>query len=269
MERELADIRGGIEARAADLEAARREVARLQRVPRAEMLPMLQLAHELRSPLTSIQSALDVLVQGYASTSLDMQNEMLELSRERVEAMLTRINDFLTLGAVRHSAGEEARKTHVQLDDVVRKMAPDMKVKARWRALELEVDVPETMPPILGVSDDMEYLVANLVGNAIKYTNAGGQVAVSLRATEDRVIGAVTDSGIGISDEDLRRIFDEFYRADHAKDMDAYGSGLGLSIVKRVVETHGGRLQVESEVGTGSTFTFSFPRSDVKERGSE
>ena len=267
LENAMREARDRIETLAADLEAANREAARLKRVPTAEMLPMLQLAHELRSPLTSTQSALDMLLQGYATTSLEMQNEMLELARGRVEAMLARINDFLRLGVVRHAEQADDRLAHVDLADAMRKMAPEMQVRARWRAVELIIDAPESLPMIRGTHDDMGYLLGNLVGNAIKSTNPGGRVAVSLSATEDSVIGAVSDTGIGIPAEDIPRIFDEFYRAQDAKDMDAQGSGLGLAIVKRVVETYGGRLRVESTVGTGSTFSFRFPRVDAIERG--
>jgi two-component system phosphate regulon sensor histidine kinase PhoR len=142
-----------------------------------------------------------------------------------------------------------------------------MQVRARWRAVELTINVPASVPGIRGTADDMGYLLSNLIGNAIKYTDAGGRVVVSLQGTDDEVIGSVSDTGIGIPEDDIPRIFDEFYRSQHARDRDAQGSGLGLAIVKRVVEAYGGHIHVESALGEGSTFTFAFPRVEATERG--
>ena len=229
---------------------------------------MLQLAHELRSPLSAAQSALDMLLQGYATTSLELQNEMLILARDRVETMLTRINDFLRLGAVRREEGDSALQ-RVRLTQILSRLAPEMRVRARWKAVEIEFDVPESVPPVRGTVDDMEYLLSNLISNAVKYTNPGGVISVSLQERAEGVIGAVSDTGIGIPPEDLPHIFDEFYRAQQAKDMDSHGSGLGLSIVKRVVERYGGQLTVESELGEGSTFAFVFPKLEATESASQ
>ena len=261
-ERELGATRGELEERSVALAAAEREVARLRRIPRAEILPMLQLAHELRSPLASIQNAADVLLQGYAETDPELHDEMLTLARERAQNMLARVNDFMRLGAVRH-AEIERKVQPVQLLDVVRRLVPELRIRARWRAVSFRLDVPERLPTINATYEDMEHLVSNLANNAIKYTNPGGKVTISLREEEGHITGAVEDTGIGISPEDMPRIFDEFYRAETAKHMDTTGTGLGLAIAKRVVDLYGGKLQVESEPGRGSKFSFVFPKAEA------
>jgi len=183
---------------------------------------------------------------------------MLSLARDRAATMLARVNDFLRLGAVRHA--ELERKAHpVQLLEVLRRSAPEKRVRARWRAVDLHLDVPDSLPLVMGTSEEMEHLLSNLINNAIKYTDPGGKVTVSLREENHSVVGVVEDTGIGISPEDLPWILDEFYRAESAKDM-AGGTGLGLSIVKRVVDLYGGQIDVESELGKGSKFTFTFPK---------
>ena len=260
-EKELSVVKEELRDRSRELTVAEREVGRLKRIPKAEILPMLQLAHELRSPLASIQNSLDMLLQGYAVSNIELQNEMLNLARDRAVTMFERVNDFLRLGAIRH-AEIERKVQPTQLLDVVRRLAPEMHVKARWRAVDLYLDVPDSLPLINATNEDMEHLLSNLLNNAIKYTNSGGKVTLSLREEQGSVAGAVEDTGIGISPEDLPRIFDEFYRAERAKDMDATGTGLGLSIAKRVVETYGGQLQVESELGKGSRFSFVFPKAN-------
>jgi len=259
-EKELAAARKELEQQSMTLVVAEREVARLTRIPKAEILPMLQLAHELRSPLAAIQSSLDMLLQGYAVAGTDSHDEMLALARDRAEAMLARVNDFMRLGAVRH-AEIERKIQPVQLLEVVRRLAPEMRVKARWRAVDFHLDLPESLPMVSATYEDMEHLVSNLANNAIKYTNPGGRVTIFLREQEGHIVGVVEDTGIGISPEDMPKIFDEFYRAESARDMDTSGTGLGLSIAKRVVDLYGGRLSVESEPGRGSRFSFTFPKT--------
>jgi signal transduction histidine kinase len=239
-------------------QALEREVSRLKRIPKAELMPMLQLTHELRSPLAAIQNSLDMVMQGYAANDPALQDEMLSLARDRAAGMMARVNDFMRLGAVQH-AEIERKVQPVQLLDVVWRLAPEMRVRAKWRAVNFRVDAPESLPLVIGTYEDMEHLVSNLLNNAIKYTEPGGTVAISLREKDDRVIGVVEDTGIGIAPEDLPRIFDEFYRSEHAKDMDAHGTGLGLAIAKRVANLYGGQIDVESQLGKGSKFSFSFP----------
>jgi two-component system phosphate regulon sensor histidine kinase PhoR len=237
-----------------------REVSRLKRVPKAELLPMMQLAHELRSPLAAVQHSLEMVLQGYTKSSPELHDEMLSMAQGRTVTMMERVNDFLQLGAVRYAEIEQQRGP-VQLVEIMERLAPEMRVRARWVAVDLRLDMPDSLPPILAANEDIEHLLSNLISNAIKYTETGGSVRVSFRAENDDVVGVVEDTGIGIAAEELPRIFDEFYRATGAKDK-AEGTGLGLSIVKRVLDLYGGRIKVESEPGKGSKFTFTFPSAE-------
>jgi coenzyme F420 hydrogenase subunit beta len=232
----------------------------LDQVPESDTLSMLQLAHELRSPLASIQSALDMLLQGYAANDPQLHDEMLGLARDRAVMMLGQVNDFLRLGAVQLSEVERQVRP-VQLLDVLKRLAPEKQVRAKWRAVEFDLDLPESLPMVDATPEDMEHLLSNLINNAIKYNVPGGSVVVSLKTEGDSVVGVVKDTGIGIAREEIPRIFEEFYRTETAKDMDAHGTGLGLSIVKRIVDLYGGQLYVESKVGEGSQFSFAFPQA--------
>lgn len=264
LEKELAATMEELKEESTAEEALEREVSRLRRIPKAEVLPMLQLTHELRSPLAAIQNSLDIILQGYTAHDLELQDEMLNLARDRAEGLLLRVNDFMRLGAVQHVALE--RKVHpIQLLDVVWRLAPEMRLKAKWRAVNFHIHAPESLPVVAGTYEDMEHLVSNLINNAIKYTEPGGTVTVSLQEKDDQVIGSVTDTGIGISPEDLPRIFEDFYRSERAKGIDAHGTGLGLSIAKRIVDLYGGQLTVASELGKGSTFTFAFPEVEASD----
>jgi coenzyme F420 hydrogenase subunit beta len=262
-EEELAATKEELKERSAALAEAEGEIDRLKRIPKAELLPMLKLAHEQRSPLAAIQNALDMLLQGYAVHDPALHNEMLGLARERASTMLERVNDFLRLGSVRH-AEIERKVQAVQLLDILERLTPEKRVRARWKAVEFRADVPESLPTVTATYEDMEHLLSNLINNAIKYTEPGGRVTVSLREENGSVVGVVADTGVGISSKDLPKIFDEFYRADSARDK-AHGTGLGLAIVKRVVDLYGGHLDVQSEPGKGSQFTFTFPRGGITE----
>jgi len=263
---ELVSLSDTVKQQDVAIEKLEREIGRLRRIPKAQLLPMLQLAHELRSPLAAVQNALDFLLQGYATSSPELQDQMLGVARDRTIAMLSRVNDFMRLGAVQRA--EIDRKLEpVQLLDVLQGIGLEMRIRAKWRAVELDLNLPDSLPLVRGTHEDMEHLLSNLISNAMKYTKPGGRVTVLLQAKEDTVIGTVSDTGIGIPAEDLPRIFDEFYRAKEAKDMDAHGTGLGLAIVKRIVNLYDGELHVESELGKGSTFTFLFPRLELPSEG--
>jgi two-component system phosphate regulon sensor histidine kinase PhoR len=148
----------------------------------------------------------------------------------------------------------------VKLRDVVSRLLPEARVRAKWRSVELDVEMPDDLASVNATYEDMEHLLANLINNAIKYTNPGGRVTVKLWQTRARVGATIEDTGIGIAQGDLERIFDDFYRADAAKSMDAHGTGLGLSIAKSIVELYGGEIRVESTLGKGSRFEATFPR---------
>jgi two-component system, OmpR family, phosphate regulon sensor histidine kinase PhoR len=232
----------------------------VEAVPEWELLPLLQLVHEMRSPLAAIQSCLDIVLQGYTAGNPELMDKMVSTARNRAAAMLDQVSDFLRLGAVRY-AEFKGKIQPVQLMDIVYRLIPEMRVRARWRGVDLSLEMPDCLPCVLGTYEDMEHLLSNLISNAIKYTQYGGQVTVRLWAVDGEVFGTVQDTGVGIAPEDLPRIFDEFYRSRNARQMDAHGTGLGLSIAKRVAEIYGGGIEVQSQVGEGSTFTFAFPQS--------
>jgi two-component system phosphate regulon sensor histidine kinase PhoR len=234
----------------------------MQAIPREQLLSFLQLVHELRSPINVILNCLDVVLQGYTASDPDLQDDLLTRARDRAANMLAQVDDFLRLGSV--SYGEMLqRRQRVQLLDIVDRLEQEMRVRARWRSVDLELDLPDSLPPVWARPEDMEHLLSNLLNNAIKYTHPGGQVRLVLREEPGVVVGAIRDTGIGIPPDDLPHIFDEFYRARNAKESGALGTGLGLSITKRIVGLYDGALSVESVEGKGSTFTFSLPTSDA------
>jgi signal transduction histidine kinase len=258
--REIAVVQGGPQERPAALIPAGGEISGLNQASKQNALAMLQLAHELRSPLASIQNALDTILQGYTKDDAQLQDEMLNLARDRAVVMLGQVNEFLRRGAVQQTENG-GKAGPVQPLDVLERLLAEKRVRAKWREVDLAVEVPDALSKVKATPEALEHLMSNLIDNAIKYTNPGGRVTVCLKEDERNVIGIVEDTGIGIAREDLSKIFDGFYRTDEAKRMGVDGTGLGLSIAKQMVDLYGGHLDVKSELGQGSRFSFVFPKA--------
>ncbi|UCC75509.1 MAG: HAMP domain-containing histidine kinase [Anaerolineales bacterium] len=257
-EKGLAPLRQLEAERSSGLDSMDQELRKLMKPGTAESVSALQVAHELRSPVSSMYQALDVVLQGYTAGSQEVQIEILSLVRDRAGAMLAMLNDLLYLGTLRQA--EVGKKVlPVQLLDVLWRVVPEFRIKSTLRGVELELDVPDSLPLIGCTEEHVAQLLSNLIDNAIKYTNPGGKVSVSFRAERGLVVGTVRDTGIGMAAEDLSRVFDGFFRADNAKEIEPYGTGLGLSLVKRLIDLYDGQLDLESELGKGTTFTFSLP----------
>jgi signal transduction histidine kinase len=215
--------------------------------------------HELRSPLSAVQSMLRVLEQGYVGPITSKQQDLIQRSQRRVSFLLALVNDLLELaaGKMEQLKGE---KKEVILNETITKVTELVRTSAEEKGLELKVEIAEEPLALVGIEDGLERVFMNLVSNAVKYTPAGGSVAVKAWSENDQIKVKVSDTGIGIPEEALPRIFDEFYRAKNAKAIEMEGTGLGLAIAKDVVEQHGGRISVESTEGEGSTFYVTLPR---------
>lgn len=244
-----------VEAQAAELARAKAELERLDRMKSQFMLTV---AHELRAPVTAIQGYLQIIADGYVSP--EKQRPMLLRAAERSSELLALIDELLQLARIKGAA--EVRLEDVDLAQVLERTASLLQVEAERRGVAFELNI-EARPHLRANPDHMRQLWTNLISNAIKYTLAGGRVRVSLRAREGTIIGCVEDTGIGIGPDELPRIFDEFYRTESAKAVATRGTGLGLAIVKRIVETYGGAIHVDSQVGVGSTFTFTLPQQEA------
>ncbi len=241
-----------LEREAAELARAKEE---LERIDRFKTMFTLTVAHELRAPVSAIQSVLVTLAKGYLSP--DQQQKFLERAVERSQELLRMIDDLLNLARVKHEDTLQKRET-IGLADVLEKVWQLLQTQAAEKKIACSVEIRQR-PMVAAHPDQMSQLWTNLISNAIKYTPPGGQVRVALEEKDGWAVGVVQDTGIGIALEDQPKIFDEFYRTPQAKEMEARGTGLGLPLARRIVEAHGGRLDVESALGQGSRFTFRLP----------
>ena len=241
------------------LERTRQERDKLEAIASRFMLVVV---HELRNPAGVIKNYLQLMRAGYVDA--DEYDEYLEKLDLRATQLLSMLDDLLELANLkgRHGLG---KPNPVPLADVLEKVIQRFQAEAEAKDLELEVDI-QARPTLSGQGAHFESLWANLLENAIHYT-ARGQVRVSLAEEGDDVVIKVADSGLGVSTEDLTRIFQEFYRSERAKEQVSLGTGLGLPIVNQIVEIYQGTIRVDSTPGQGSTFTVRLPKSGVTVAG--
>lgn len=240
------------------------EKAKLEEVDKAKAAFVRLVTHELQAPIAAVDSYLRLILDGYVA--LEDQRVMLERASARAQEQMTLIADLLEFGRLRDGQ-VRGRITDVRLDTVLRHILDTCYNQAAQKGVQLTVAALSEVPPVRGVMAELKSIWTNLVGNAIKYTPAGGSVTIRLWAEADRVIGQVSDTGIGIPPDALPQLFHEFYRADNAKALAAHGTGLGLAIVKRIVEGLSGQITVESELGAGATFTFTLPVTTSASQG--
>jgi len=234
-----------------------RDVSQELEINRAKTEFVNTVAHELRTPLTSIKGFVDLMLED-EEYAMDEIREMLKMIQSSGDRLNHLIEDLLDVSRI------EAGKVSFRQEPVDLIAAIDYTIAASYiqsasKRLELSSFVPDDLPLVLGDRDRLIQVLTNLISNAIKYTPAGGQVLVSAQAQNRLVRVDVMDSGIGISPADQKHLFEKFFRVKDPAVEQVTGTGLGLSIAKGIVEMHGGRIWVESELGAGSTFSFTLP----------
>jgi signal transduction histidine kinase len=213
--------------------------------------------HELRSPISVTESLLTALANGYVGELPLKHVEVVNRALKRVQALQLLVDDLLDLAAGK-AGMKSAERRRVSVGALVGEVCERMQPQAAAKGIALVADVSVSPIEVLADPVDIDRFVTNLVSNAVKYTVAG-QVRVSLVQDGDNLKLAVADTGIGIPAESMPKLFQEFYRAKNAKALDEAGTGLGLTIVRDLVERYGGRIGVESQEGIGTTFTVTLP----------
>jgi two-component system, OmpR family, phosphate regulon sensor histidine kinase PhoR len=215
-------------------------------------------AHELRAPLAAIEGWLEVILTGAAGEGPEQRRKWLEKIKNRAHDLLELVNDLLVFN--RMEAGKVAQNMEpLALVAVVGAAVELQQKEAEKVQVTLAVDLPPELPPIRADRKDMQRLFTNLIDNAIKYNVAGGSVRVTGAVQGGFLRVQVRDTGVGIRPEDLPRIYDEFFRAEDPRTREVRGTGLGLAITRKIVESHQGRIEVESKPGAGTTFTVFLP----------
>ena len=233
------------------------ELRRLQQI-RAEFVD--NLSHELRTPLSTISLLAETLTRDAEAAGPAVPAKMRDrITKIEVETghLVQMVNELLDLARI-ESGGPLVLIDDVDMVRVVRESAERLRLFAERQGLRLVVDVEEGLPRVRGDEARIGQVVVNLLHNAVKFGDGGGEVAIRVRRNGPEIVVAVEDHGMGIPRADQARIFERFYKVDRAR-VRGGGTGLGLSIARNVLQQHGGRIWVESEEGVGSTFSFALP----------
>ena len=246
----------GVKLSCANIALSRAKIAFEQAANRREEM-VQDVAHDLRTPLTSIKGATQNLLDDMAGPLSDSAREYIEIVGDQAERLIGIVNWLVD--AIRVSLDPvELKTTPVEIDQLAKRVVRGLRPIADEQEIELTV---ETEPAGALVDPDKLLLVLeNLVGNALKFTESGGKVSVSVRPVDQTVEITVADTGIGLSSDEVEHVFDRYYRSSHPRG----GSGLGLSISRELVRLHGGDVALSSEKGKGSTFVVTLP-SDCHE----
>jgi signal transduction histidine kinase len=217
-------------------------------------------SHDLRTPLTSLMVMLNALTDGVVSDPETIAR-YLKQSQNEVKRMSALINDLFELAQL--DAGfQELDFEWIALSDLISDTLESFAAQARTQGVSLEGAITPEVDPVWAAPDKLSRILDNLVGNALRYTPKGGSIFLDASLSGDQVLVEVRDTGSGIAEKDLPRIFDRFYRGEKSRTRSekSGGVGLGLAIVKGLVKAHGGKIQVESKPGAGTRFWFTLPK---------
>ncbi len=231
-----------------------RDVTEARRIDAVRRDFVANASHELKTPVASIRAAAETLRDG-AIDDREAAHRFTEQMERDADRLGRIVSDLLDLS--RLETGSE-HLDRAALDAIAEDEVERRREQAEAAGVTLDVQV-DGVPAIRGSARDLALMTGNLIDNAIRYTGRGGSISVEVRAERDAVIVRVSDTGAGIAQRDLPRVFERFYRVDQARSRETGGTGLGLSIVRHVTENHGGVVTVTSELGQGSTFEVRLP----------
>lgn len=212
-------------------------------------------SHQLRTPLVAVQQYFEVILEGMAGEVTNEQREMLERSKFLIDKLIWLIKDWLNLSKI--DANKIGNKlVPIRLAPIFTNIFDLMKPFVKEKNITLKLNIPEYLPAISGDKDTLEQAFLNLVDNGIKYGNYGGSLFVSAKEKNGYIKVHISDDGVGIPEDKLPYIFEQFYQVEYKTD----SAGLGLSIVKKIMDAHSATIKVTSELGRGSTFTVLLPK---------
>lgn len=231
------------------------DLTRLRRLETVRQDFISNISHELRTPLAAVKSLSETLQEG-ALEDPPAAHRFLSMMDKEIDAMAQIVQELLELSRI-ESGRAPLEKRVATVDEMMQPAVDRMRLQATRAGLSLNCTLDEGLPSINADVDRIQQVLMNLLHNAVKFTPPGGEIDVTARRNGNFLQLEIRDTGVGIPDSDLPRIFERFYKADRARS--GGGTGLGLSVARHIVEAHGGRIWAESQVGRGSTFYFTLP----------
>ena len=235
------------------------DISELKKLEKVRSEFVANVSHELKTPLTSIKGFVETLQNG-ALGDPKTRNRFLDIIQTHTVKLENLVNDLLSLSAI-ESKDTKMNFEYVSLPDIIDTITNLYRAQLEKRNQNMSVSIPKDIPPILVDRGKIEQVFSNLLDNAIKFTPPVGKILIHASLKDDYIRIDVQDSGIGISEEHLPRVFERFYMVDKSRSKELGGTGLGLAIVKHIVQAHNGRVTVQSELKKGSTFSVFLPKT--------
>jgi two-component system, OmpR family, phosphate regulon sensor histidine kinase PhoR len=237
------------------IEKLNEDIVKLKKLERVRTEFLGNVSHELRTPIFAVQGMLETLEQG-AIDDKEVSKEFIERALANTKRLNSLLSDLIEISRI-ETGDMKMSFRYFALDEFLHSIISDMTPAAEQKKITLHYERQERKIDVYGDRERLKQVMINLIDNALKYTPSGGSVAITYQADDSTAIISVKDTGVGISSEHLPRIFERFYRVDRERSRDAGGTGLGLAIVKHIVEAHGSKVEVQSDAGKGSTFSFA------------
>lgn len=243
-----------------------KEIAQLKEVEQFRKQYLGNVAHELKTPIFNIQGYISTLLDGGLEDEL-INRKYLERAEKSIDRLINIVNDLDTISKLESSMN----RLNTERFDIValaKEIAEQAEMEADKKGIKILVKGAENLPSSFWVMADKHYVgqvIVNLIINSIRYGKEGGETRIRFRDMLDRILVEVEDNGLGITKEDIPRVFERFYRTDKGRSREQGGTGLGLAIVKHIVEAHGERISVRSEAGVGSTFSFTLKKVNLQD----
>lgn len=247
-------IRRGLEKRKLVLES----ILLKEEKRKMEELFISMVTHELRSPITAVHQYMETILHGFTGRVDEKQKEMIERSKNRLEIMLKLITDWLNMAQI-DPAKLVSKFELIDISSIIKETVEFFQPQAQGNNISVSVDIPDRLPLVKGDKEILKIVFNNLLNNAIKFNINRGKVEIRVKAEEGSLLIEFTDTGKGIPIESIPFIFDPFYRVKGKETVSTGGSGLGLTISKKIIDIHSGIIKVSTEMNKGSTFTVILP----------
>jgi signal transduction histidine kinase len=250
------ELENKVNQRTKELAQALEEVRRISKM-KSDFVSAV--SHELRTPLTSIKGYASILMAGKLGAVPDQVKDRLEKINKHSDSLVHLINDLLDISRI-ESGRVEMKFEFRPLKEIVESVADLLTPQLKDKKIELAIQVQKDIKPVFVDAGQIQRVFVNLISNAIKFTPADGKITLKASDAGEYIQVDVSDTGIGIAEGDLEKVFEEFYRVDNTINQSLAGTGLGLSLVKHIIEAHKGKIWVKSKVKEGTTFSFTLPK---------
>lgn len=243
-----------------------KEIARLKETEQFRKQYLGNVAHELKTPIFNIQGYISTLLDGGLEDDL-INHQYLERAEKSIDRLINIVNDLDTISKLESNMNRLVMEKF-DIVALTKEIAEQAEMEADRKKIKIVIKGADNLPSPFWVLADKHYIgqvIVNLLINSIRYGKEGGVTRVHFRDMLDKILVEVEDNGLGISKEDLPRIFERFYRTDKGRSREQGGTGLGLAIVKHIIEAHGERINVRSELGVGSTFSFTLKKVNLQD----